>query len=120
MIEAAFPTLSPVHRHGDDGVEFFTFGQAAGKEPAQGLSEALYFSVLEKVNQLPEGTVIAAERVCGIEVDQTLPADGTKIVFVQRIIIHKRGSAGSAEEFGLKRLRQGKTGGTNRDPGNSC
>jgi len=71
------------------------------------------------MDQLPEGTFIAAERVCTVKVDKTLPADGTQIVFVQRIIVHEGGPARSAEEFRFERLGQGEAGGANRDPRNS-
>jgi hypothetical protein len=36
-------------------------------------------------------------------------------MLVQRIRVHKRSSAGSAEELCLQRFRKGKTGGTNRN-----
>jgi hypothetical protein len=52
------------------------------------------------MNQLPEGTIITAERVCGVKVDGTLAADGTEVVFIQRIVIRKGRAAGAAEEFG--------------------
>ena len=67
------------------------------------------------MNELLEGTLIAAERVGGIEVRQPLPADRTKVVFVQRIVIHKRRAAGAAEEFSLERFGQGETGGADRN-----
>src|SRR5437763_1774656 len=68
------------------------------------------------MDQLPEGTFITAERVGEIEVHLTLPADRTKVVFVQWIRIYKGRPAGSAEEFSPQGLRRGKAIGTDRDP----
>ena len=57
------------------------------------------------MDELLKSTLIAAERVCGIKVRQTLSADRTEVVFVQRIVIREGSAARSAEEFSLK---QGK------------
>lgn len=49
---------------------------------AQGIGEAFDFGVFEKVDELLEGTLVAAERVGGIEVRQPLSADRTEVVLV--------------------------------------
>ena len=56
------------------------------------------------MNELLEGTLIAAERVGRIEIRQPLPADRTEVVFVQRIVIRKGRPTGAAEKLGLQGL----------------
>ena len=69
------------------------------------------------MNELLEGSLIAAERIGGIKVRQPLSADRTEVVFIQWIVICKGRPAGATEEFGLERFGKSKAGRANRNAG---
>lgn len=118
LIESTLPALAPMHGHGDDDIETLVEGQGSDEQPAERPRQGFHFSVFKKMNELTEGTFITAERVRGVEIHQALPADGTEVVFVQRIGIHEGSSASLAEKFGRQRRWQSQAGGADWKPGN--
>jgi hypothetical protein len=71
---------------------------------AQGLGQRFHLRVFKEMNELLERTLVAAERVGGIEVRQALTADHTDFVVIQRIVIREWGPTGTAKKFSLQRL----------------
>lgn len=66
------------------------------------------------MNEGAEGSFIAAVRVSGIEVRQTLAADRTQTALIERVGIHERSSASGAEEVSKEGSGESQAGGADR------
>ena len=100
LIKAALPALAPVHRNSHDQVKALIERQSTNEQATERRRKSFDFAVFKKVNELPEGTVVTAERVSRVEIDGTLAADATEILFIQRIRVDKGRAAGATEKFG--------------------
>lgn len=100
LVEAALPALAPVHRNSHDQVKALMQRQSANEQTAERRRKSFDFAVFKKVNELPEGTIVTAERVSRVEVHGTLAADATEILFIERMGVEEGRAAGATEKFG--------------------
>lgn len=100
LIEPALPTFAPMHGNGNHAIEPLIQRQRANEQATKRPRKRFDLGVFEKMDQLAQRAIVTAVRVSSIEVRGTLAADGTQVVFIQRVIIGERRAAGAAEELG--------------------
>lgn len=94
-----------MHRHSNHRVEAFLKRQCLNQHLAERRSQALYLSVLEKLDQVLQRPLVAAETVRRIETRQLLAAGGATAALIECVRVQKRRPAGTAMKRLLKGLR---------------
>jgi hypothetical protein len=104
LIEASLPAAAPVKRHGNEHVEALLTGKRAGQQISQWLRKGLDAIILEKMDLLPEHSLVFSVRVRPIEGVQAGGAQPAVARIIQRRIVQERSMAAHAKVFRKQRL----------------
>lgn len=117
LIESATPAAGPVERHGDDGVEGLVEGKCGDHKFAEGCGKRWNLLVFEEADEFPEGSLVGAEGVGGVEARVALAAEPAETLIIERVGCFEGSVADRTEELGNQRPQRGKAGGTYRNAG---